>query len=490
MAKGFGLKLLASCLLLALAGSLLAGCGEEPVRLTLTVLGDVDNPLTIRGLQDVPETVKLKHKDKTVAAAPLAPVIEQAQPYGQRLEILFIAADGFSALIDNDNLEQCYLALSRENGWEAINLHHPVSSNIKNIVEIVIIAQDLPVDQAFTIIQPGKDIARLSAGALYKQGYSISASLRGSSAVEHEGKELTATTFYRHRTVDLEDYVSLEGRTAAVVGADGRVEPLRQDGRFILDKNCLGYMAGDELVIPRAKGLVLDPPAKRITDVYADSLQALEEGVPILVILLDGFGLHQYQYASSRGYTPFLDTLPEPAVSMSAYPSITPVNVASSLSGELPHVTGVHDRRTRRQEVPTIFAQAGAGKVMTAVIGPLNTVELEVEPVFNVDRNNDGSTDDEKTQYALSVIGQSHDLLFVHYKDIDATGHDWGDLHQNTLDAIGQADEYVRQLVENWRGRVLIYADHGMYETKTGGAHGNLVAKSMFTPYWLFDTGN
>ena len=78
MAKGFGLKLLASCLLLALAGSLLAGCGEEPVRLTLTVLGDVDNPLTIRGLQDVPETVKLKHKDKTVAAAPLAPVIEQA----------------------------------------------------------------------------------------------------------------------------------------------------------------------------------------------------------------------------------------------------------------------------------------------------------------------------------------------------------------------------------------------------------------------------
>ena len=67
---------------------------------------------------------------------------------------------------------------------------------------------------------------------------------------------------------------------------------------------------------------------------------------------------------------------------------------------------------------------------MTAVIGPLNTVEPEVEPVFNVDRNNDGSTDDEKTQHALSVIGQSHDLLFVHYKDIDATGHDWGDLHQ------------------------------------------------------------
>lgn len=445
-------------------------------------------PLDICSLAETPTTQKIEHREERLEVAPLEPMIQEAEPHAEQYEILFIAQDGFSAQISNTDLSESYLALSQENGWEAINLNHPVSSNIKNIQEIVIICQDMQPENYFNIIQPGKDITRLSVGEMYKDGYSVFTTVRGSSEVDNEGQVLTATTYYRHRGIDMNKYANLEGRDAVVMGDDGQVVPLRQDGRFVLDQNSLGYMAGDEIQISPVAGIVLDPPDKSITDVYHDAKAALEDDVPILVILVDGFGRHAYQYASSQGYTPFLDTLPEPVTSMSAYPSITPVNVSASLSGELPHVNGVHDRRTRRLEVPTIFALSNEmDKNMTPIFGPLGTIELEIEPIFTVDRNQDDSTDDEKTEHALSIIDQDHDLLFVHYKDVDATGHDYGDLHENTLEAIRGNDEYIRQLVSKWQGRVLIYADHGMYETETGGTHGALVHKSMFTPYWLFD---
>ncbi len=481
-------KYIAVGLLMVLLGSLLLGCqGAESIQLPLSIVGDIANPLSINSLSQAPATQKLKYRDKTIQVTSLEQIIQEAEPLGNMFKVLFIAGDGFSAIINNDNLDECYLALNQQNGWEAINLRHPVSSNIKNIQEIVIVAQEMPVDNYFNIIESGRNITRLSVGELYKGGYSVFSTVRGTATVNHEGQELTATTFHRHKAFAIEDYVNLSGRDSVlVVGEKGEVEHLRQDGRFILSSNSISYMVGDEVVIPRAKGIVLDPPEKQVTDVYGDARVAVAEGIPLLLILVDGLGQHQYQHASALGYTPFLDTLPQPGLSMSVYPSITPVNLAASLSGVLPHVSGVYERRTRQLDVPTLFALSkDEGKKMTAVFGPLGTIELEIEPVFNVDRNGDGSTDDEKTAYALGIIGEEHDLLFVHYKDVDVAGHDNGDLHENTLKKIRQSDEYVRQLVDQWEGRVLIYADHGMYPEGTGGSHGALVTESMFTLYWL-----
>lgn len=486
-------KCIAAGLLIVLLGSLLLGCkGVESIHLPLDIVGDIGNPLSINSLSQAPANQKLKYRDETIRVTPLEHLIQEAEPLGEQFDLLFIAGDGFSALINNDNLDECYLTLNQQNGWEAINLRHPVSSNIKNIQEIVVVGQEMPVDNYFNVIQPGRNITRLSVGELYKGGYSVFSNVRGTATVDHEGQELTATTFYRHKAFAIEDYVNLSGRDSAlVIGEKGEVEPLRQDGRFVLDSNSIGYMTGDELVIPRAKGIVLDPPDKRITHVYGDVRAAMAEDISILLILVDGLGYHQYQHASALGYTPFLDTLPQPVMSMSVYPSITPVNLAASLSGALPHVSGVYERRTRQLDVPTLFALSrDEGKKMTAVFGPLGTIELEIEPVFNVDRNGDDSTDDEKTEYTLGILDGDHDLLFVHYKDVDIAGHDNGDLHENTLDKIRQSDEYVRQLVDNWEGMVLIYADHGMYPVGTGGSHGALISESMFTPYWQFESGN
>ncbi len=111
-------------------------------------------------------------------------------------------------------------------------------------------------------------------------------------------------------------------------------------------------MLDNDIAISPARGIVLDPPEKRITDVYHDSKKFLEQEERVLAILVDGFGYHQYEYALEHGYIPFLENMPAPEKAMVAYPPVTPVNVAASLTGELPYINGIYERGLRKLEVP------------------------------------------------------------------------------------------------------------------------------------------
>jgi len=409
------------------------------------------------------------------------------------LNILFNSLDGFFAEIDGEELSGSYLTWSKESGWEAINLNHPVSSNIKDISDIVIVADDVSLQDSFNIVEPGENLLSLTPGQLFKDGYRRVPVLRGSSTNTFEDKELEATTYNWRRMVELTDYYDyLRRDEILVVGERGEVIPLRQDGRFVLQDNTIAYLQGREIEIEDVTGLVLDPPEKMITGVYDDIKNFLERGEKVLVIMIDGLGYHQYQYGREQGYVPFLSSLPEPVMAMSAYPPVTPVNLAASLTGELPPVNGITRRGPRQPEVPTIFADfQDSDKSAAAVIGPMGTIEFEISPIYSLDENQDGSTDDEKTENALAEIEEEdHDLLFVHYKDVDNAGHSYGDLAQETMDAINRNDDFAEKLVQEWSGKVIIYSDHGMHETEEGGDHHSLRTEDIFTPYWIFDGGD
>ena len=470
----------------------LAGCGITATELvasqSLEIVGDIAEPFSLMNMEDAPAIVTIEHRGKSVSAIPLAVLVDKATPHGQSLDILMMAHDGFVARIDNQNLDESYIVLSRQHGWEVVNFNHPPSSNIKNIKQIVVVARDLQPEQQFQIIEPGRSIVSLSVGALYLDGYRTVLTPRGTAVTTSQGQELEVSTYYRHRAIDLGDYANITG-PAWVVGQSGEVELLRQDGIFVLGANSLSYMADGEMLIPEAAGVVLNPPAKMITEVYHDAKALLESGEKVLVILVDGFGYHQYEYAKEEGHIPFLSTLPPPEMAMSAFPPITPVNVAASLTGELPHINGVVSRNVRRADVPTIFAWClQQGLDSAAIIGPVSAVEFEIDPVFSLDLNQDGSTDDEKTENALDIIGEGYDLVFVHYKDVDRVGHYYGDLHPETMEALRGNDAYIEELLSQWQGAVIIYADHGMRSTEDGGDHGALQPEDMFIPYWLFHT--
>lgn len=235
-------------------------------------------------------------------------------------------------------------------------------------------------------------------------------------------------------------------------------------------------------------GVVLDAPARQITDVYHDAKRMLTAGEQVLVILIDGLGYHNFKYAAGRGYAPFLAGLTEPEMAMSVYPAITNVSFAASVTGELPYINGVTERGIRRAQAPTIFAYLlEQEKKATAVLGDIQPIDLEMEPVLCADIDNDGSTDDEKQDAAMVKAGEGYDFLMVHYKDADIAGHEYGPRAAETLRSIAKIDGYIQQLLKNWQGKVLIYSDHGMHETADGGDHRYVIFEDFFVPYWLFD---
>jgi len=461
---------------------------NDSYMLSLKFLGDISEPLALNNLNNFEDISLIEHRGNKIQAIKLEKLINTLQPHTEKFEILFNSYDDFSVIINNDNLEESYLSWNNKNGWESINKNHPVSSNIKNIKEIIIISSNPSLENNFNIIQPGKNLMSLSVGQMYKDGYSLISTFRGKSTFNSNGQDLEAITFYLNKKVDFEKYISFNNRNRILlIGNKGEVELLSQNGIFILGKNNINYMIGNDLTIENVKGLVFNAPEKLITNVYKDTKELLLKEERVLLILIDGLGYHQYEYAKNNEYISFLDSLPEPERIISAFPPVTPVNFSASLTGELPHINGVYQRGIRQTHLPTIFDFCKENKKESAaVIGPINTIELEISPVFSLDLNNDGSTDDEKTKNALNLFSNNYDLIFVHYKDVDIAGHNFGDFDKKTFEEIKKIDGYVKKLVENWDGRVIIYSDHGMHKTDDGGSHGILTHEDMFTPYWIF----
>jgi len=130
------------------------------------------------------------------------------------------------------------------------------------------------------------------------------------------------------------------------------------------------------------------------------------------------------------------------------------------------------------------FLQTGA-----AVIGPIGTIELEIDPIYTLGSDEEGRNDHLKRENAIEEISKNPDLLFVHYKDVDRAGHNYGDFSEKTMQEIKNNDNYIEALVNEWEGKVLVYADHGMHSTEEGGDHRHLIFEDMFMPFWLFDGG-
>jgi len=464
---------------------------ESTAVMPLHVTGDVEEVLTIRDPGDDrfdPEQIALR--DATAHAVSLEAVIAAASPAAADYDVLLVGADGRSALLDGADLASGRIALTGDYGWEARMEDHPPASNIKNLDRIVVISRGAPPGETISIVAPGKNLAHFTPGQLYESGLQQRWMEVGRSSVSKEDRTFETVALKRRKAVDLEKLVDVgPGEQVWAVGELGEVKAVNGNDVLYLDGNTLVLSCADGNVrIDRLRGLIIDPPGRMITDVRDDAERLLRQDEPVLLVLIDGLGWHQFEYATEEGLSPVLSSLPRPDCAMVAYPPVTPVNVAASLTGETPDVTGIHDRRVRRANVPTIFSFArDAGMKATAIVGPMQGVELEIDPVLCTDAAGTGSTDDDILRAALERVGEGYDLMLVHFKDVDRAGHEHGDTAPETLRQIARIDGYVGQLLREWEGHVVIFSDHGMHETVDGGDHGMFLAEDLFVPYWKID---
>ncbi|NLZ93977.1 MAG: hypothetical protein GX922_08240, partial [Firmicutes bacterium] len=451
----------------------------------LQINGDISNPFTLENEAEF-SSVDFEYKGKKMRGIPLASIIQNAEPVTEENEILLIGEDGLSALIDGANLEGCHILLS-QNGWEAINLLHPVSSNIKKLKEIVIIAFQAPLNFGVNIVSQTENLAHFTPGQLYKMTGVQVPYFEGTSTVTNDDGQNSVSIFTRRQLYPLRDLADLsEAAQYIVMGSKGETLYTAEPGFLQVNKNSLNYLSLDrENEIENVRGIMIAPPSRSITDLYHDALHYLQQDEKVMLLYLDGFGYHQYEHAKEHGYIPFLATLPKAEKALSVYQPVTNAGFAAMITGTTPEENGVYSRDQMDLKTPSIFAMAKQlGKKSVLIEGHIKILNTEIEPVLNIDINADGKNEDEIYSTGLQYVSESdYDLLMVHFHSIDDAGHSNGDLHDSTMQQLKVVDGYVRDLVGAWNGKVIILADHGMHSTADGGSHGEFRYEDLIVPY-------
>lgn len=459
-------------------------------RPSFSIIGDVKNTFKLDSYGNL-ERVNINYKNQKLEVIRLKELIDKVKPLTDEFSILFSARDGLGALIPGNNLDRCYIHFSEQNGWEAININHPVSSNIKYIDNIKIVSGKKDINNCFSIITPDENLVQNTVGQFLAGEYYHYPHFEGTSTLEKDGINYKDSIYTVKKVLKVEDMVDENiGFNSYVIGDKGSTE-LYRDGVFVLEDNSISYLDPErKITVENCKGLVINPPSKRNSDTYYDTLHYLEKGKRVLIILLDGFGYHQYHYAVDNGFAPFLAGYKKAKKAISVYRPVTNAGLAATLTGQGPEKNGVYSREQKDLKTVDIFEKvSNSGGRNLYIEGNIKILNTSIEPVLNPDYNGNGSTDDEVFAAARGKLDKGYNLIYVHFHGIDDYGHDYGDLDEKTMQKIKETDSYLKKLIENWQGKVIITADHGMHSTDGGGDHGFVRYEDLIIPYILAEGG-
>lgn len=250
--------------------------------------------------------------------------------------------------------------------------------------------------------------------------------------------------------------------------------------------------SADAFYCPIMTEIMENPPSRSISDAFHDALGAMENGERVLVLLLDGWGWEKFRY--HRDMQPFLSSLdPEPA--LAAYVPISPVGLATIVTGEQPDVHGIQSRADRRMNdgVTDIFAEAASlGHTVAYIQGHSGIIQTSLMPILSPSVGGPYGSDSEIFENARRNLDA--DFLFVHFHGIDDMGHEYGPYAKEVGVRMAVIDEFVRYLVNNGEhDTVIITADHGMHEVQGDddrlGNHYRFCHEDMIVPYIIVQRG-
>lgn len=479
--KLFGAAL---CLIAVSAGVFMAGImmGKSSSFVPpLTVLGDVGQVLTVREMEEIGAPEKITFGETSYKAVKLAELINKASPQGRVKKIFFVASDGFTSAIEADGWDQSYISFSQENGWIALNLHHPISANAKMIQEIVVVCSSSSAQNSFTLIS-GEKLLNYTVGQLYTGMLTSYPYFEGQATVEHEGIAYASEVFTRRRVFQLGDLTSIDREAKIMLwGEKGEYQLADDSGYFELCRNHINYIrpeTREDLEMVRLA--VIDPPLLNITDTYYDALHYLKKGKNVLVVTLGGLSYDAYQYAVKKGCAPFLAENARVAESMGVYPLRANVWLAAMLTGLSPAENGVLNEHDHTLPVNTLFSKAEeTGK---------KALLLEADHLFPVaarstvrDDNGSGSTDDEIYVRLLKSIDDGYGFIMARFDSIGVTNMRFGKQSAQAEQAMAQIDSFLDEIANKWEGKIIVTAAP---DGNSGGSVA-LSKESMCVPYFF-----
>lgn len=451
----------------------------------LKVTGDVSNVLTLREMNGAGKPQRITFQGQRYRAVKLADMIAAAAPPGAARQLYLVGLDGFTAAIRAEEIDDCYISFTAKNGWEAVNLAHPNSSDVKLLTEIVVVADGSGKNFTFDLIGPEGDLAQATPGQLLTRSLTLYPYAEGEAAAPSGGKDHETQIFTRRLVFRAGDLTPLQdGEMLLVMGARGECSLVDDSGYFEVRDNHVDYLQpATRTALQNVRGAIVRPPAASIMDAYYEARHYLESGGKVLVVVLDGLTYRQYSAASGNGEAPFLKQAGQPAQACGVYPPESNVSLAALLTGKPPAENGIVAAGDHSLIVPSIFAEADRLQKKAVFLDDASKddaptlLDTEIQPVFIGDRDLDGSSVDELLEETMAHLEGGVDLVVVRLGGSDESGRSHGAAAGETGNAVGAGDRYLAGIAGRWPGQVIVTgAAAGFQESFSG--------ESMFVPYW------
>ena len=204
----------------------------------------------------------------------------------------------------------------------------------------------------------------------------------------------------------------------------------------------------------------------------------------IIVYYVDAFGYDRYEKARANGVIKNITALGNPVKATCVYPSVSKVNSRALVTGK-PSNLSKGDFYSAIPDTATIFDRLQSdGKSAVWIGGVSAPLYLGDYTIYRPDANQDGSENDEIAAEAIRQYQNGTNLIIVHFKDTDKKLHAYGPESKEAVEALKEADAtigYIDSVLDPGTV-VVVYADHGGHDLRTGGNHGTLTPEDMIVP--------
>lgn len=452
----------------------------------LKVIGDVSDVLTLRETNKVGKLQKITFQGRRYQAVKLADLIAAAGPLADAKQLYLVGLDGFTAAIRAEEIDDCYISFTAKNGWEAINLDHPNSSDVKLLTEIVVVADGSGKSSTFDVIDPAADLVQITPGQLLTRSLTLYPYAEGEAVAPSGGKDHETRVFTRRLVFKASDLTPLQdGEMLLVMGAKGEYSLVDDSGYFEVRDNQVDYLQPETRTkLQNVRGVIVRPPAASIMDAYYEARHYLESG-KVLVVALDGLTYRQYSVAAGNGDAPFLRQAGKPVQACGVYPPESSVSLAALLTGRAPAENGVVAAGDRSLQAPSIFAEADRLQKKAVFLEDApGLLDTEVQPVFVGDRDFDGSSVDELLEETMARLEGGADLIVVRLGASDESGRRYGAAAGETGRAVSAGDRYLAGIAGRWPGQVIVTGTQGAGSGAAAGFQESFSGEAMFVPYW------
>jgi hypothetical protein len=261
------------------------------------------------------------------------------------------------------------------------------------------------------------------------------------------------------------------------------VESIDEDALVLVEKDGSIYYNGTTAKVANVDVAVGEKTSASTLDVEPFMLNALGAGGRAVIFYVDALGYDRYADALQRGLAANMSSVGKPIKAMAVYPTITQVNAIAMMTGKGPDLAKGHFRSALpgNDTMSDILGREGIRCLW--VDGTSAPVKLN-GTVLNVDRNGDGSEDDEVADAAIKAYMDDAGLVVVHFSETDDVMHLHGPYSPEGLASVNATDALVGKVLHNLdKGTlVVIWGDHGCHPVPGGGNHGTLAGEDMYVP--------